>query len=226
MNFLSHYYFERNNENSYEVLGCILPDLLKNVDKKWHIHPEKSVDATTQSVTYQSLLTGWKRHLYVDRLFHNAHFFFHHQHELKKKMKKVVDGTQIKPFFLGHIGLELCLDNLLITQQKVNVDNLYQHLRQIEEKQIEDFLLLNGISGNKRFITFFNSFKKEEYLHNYDDEYHLSYAIKRICMRIWEKSLSSQQEQELTEILKVYISYLKADFMVIFDDIELQLLNG
>ena len=33
MNFLSHYYFDRDVTNCYHILGIVLPDLLKNADK-------------------------------------------------------------------------------------------------------------------------------------------------------------------------------------------------
>lgn len=223
MNFLSHYYFERNSTNSYEVLGCLLPDLVKNADKSWNIHPEKLDEKFYNSEHEKALLKGWKKHLAVDRIFHNTPFFFFHQHELKKVVTEIISDTPIKPFFVGHIALELCLDNLLITQYKINIENLYNHLESTDKKEIENFLLRNGIKNPEKFSAYFDSFKKEKYLKNYIKISGLSYAIKRICMRIWEKPMTNIQENELTETLSIYISHLKENFMIIFDEIELQL---
>lgn len=41
MNFLSHYYFERYTGHSERVLGGLLPDLLKNVDKGYNFQPQR-----------------------------------------------------------------------------------------------------------------------------------------------------------------------------------------
>jgi hypothetical protein len=69
MNFLSHFYFERKNTDDYIVMGVVLPDLIKNADKNWNLNPQKDEYLFTDVPGYNSLLTGWKRHLEVDRLF-------------------------------------------------------------------------------------------------------------------------------------------------------------
>ncbi|RRN78014.1 hypothetical protein EIM50_16680 [Pseudoxanthomonas sp. SGD-10] len=224
MNFLSHYYFERNNKNSYEVLGCLLPDLVKNADKSWNLYPEKNT-GVNYSKDGTSILNGWKRHLDVDKIFHNTTFFFFHQHTLKKGIKHILSDTVIKPFFIGHIGIELCLDHLLIRHNKINIRELYTHLEAVDPMEIEKFLLLNGISNPEKFSTYFHSFKKEQYLKSYEEVGNLSYAIKRICMRIWQEPLTDLQMNALTDALDSYISHLKDNFMIIFDDIESQIIN-
>ncbi len=225
MNFLSHYYFERNNGSAYEVLGCLLPDLLKNTDKDWKLHPDKSLPFGYSSAGL-GLLKGWNRHLAVDRLFHNTAFFFYHQHALKKTITDIFTGTAIKPFFVGHIGLELCLDHLLISERKININQLYQHLNTIDNSEVAEFLFKNSIPNPEKFSTYFNNFRKEQYLHSYAEIDNLSYAVKRICMRIWEKPLTDEQTDKLTKAFSAYISHLKENFMIIFEDIESHILNG
>ena len=34
MNFLSHFYFDRNTTDPHQVIGMVLPDLLKNANKE------------------------------------------------------------------------------------------------------------------------------------------------------------------------------------------------
>ena len=81
MNFLSHYYFDRDVTNCYHILGTVLPDLLKNADKTIVLHPEK-LHHTNRSVN--SIIDGWNKHLEVDRYFHSSEFFLTRSHELKK----------------------------------------------------------------------------------------------------------------------------------------------
>jgi len=224
MNFLSHYYFDKDNLNDYEVLGSILPDLLKNANKTWNIYPEKN-EHLFQTQIQKYLLKGWKKHLLVDKIFHNTAFFFFHQHQLKVELKEVIKDSPVKPFFLGHIALELILDHLLIAENKVDVSKLYHYLKQTSDKDIESFLYLNGLTHTERFFSFFESFKREQYLNNYIETKNITYSLKRICMRLWNNPFTAHQEEEITKIIDQYISKLREEFILIFDEIESQLVN-
>jgi hypothetical protein len=218
MNFLSHFYFDRHSTDSYHVIGTVLPDLLKNADKTINIHPEKLANHPDASVN--SILQGWKRHLEVDKYFHSSAFFAHHSHQLKLVLEPAIQGSVVKPFFLGHIALELILDNLLITTGKLNVDDFYQHLDGVETKTIETFLNYGGLSHTDRFFKFFNDFKGHRYLHTYSETAQIAYALKRICMRIWKDPFTAPQEENMTEVLLQYRSRLAPVFIGIFDDID------
>lgn len=224
MNFLSHYYFDRYNTNSYEVLGSILPDLLKNADKTSNIFPEKNEDKFTQPYEL-AILKGWKKHLKVDKLFHNATFFLEHQHQIKLKIKDLLENTPIKPFFAGHIAIELILDHLLLKHQKIDATRLYKHLDNVSKHHLTAFLNLNSVKEQEKFFTFFEMFKKEQYLKSYEDVANISYALKRIFMRIWPNPLTTKQEDTLTQILIDYIFDIEEKFIIIFEQIERQLLN-
>ena len=67
MNFLSHYYFDRDTTNCYHTLGTVLPDLLKNADKTILLHPEKLHHSDPE---ISDMIAGWKKHVKVDRYFH------------------------------------------------------------------------------------------------------------------------------------------------------------
>ena len=219
MNFLSHYYFDRKKDNPYEVLGMLLPDLLKNADKNWNPHPEKK-EYLFENNHHQEILIGWKRHLAVDKLFHNSAFFIHHQHQIKLCLKDLLIGSPVKPFFLGHVSLELLLDSLLITERLISIDSLYKILNQIENPVITCFLALNGIDKPGPFFKYFEAFKKEEYLHSYSQTEKVSYALKRICMRIWNNPFTAEQEEALTKSLITYKDELSKDFIFIFEMID------
>jgi hypothetical protein len=223
MNFLSHFYFDRNNTNPYEILGMVMPDLLKNANKLWSPHPEKNEELFKDNQAHIGILKGWKRHLQVDSLFHNSEFFKHHQHQIKLQLRDVLVGSPVKPFFLGHISLELMLDSLLITENLIDVRCFYNHLNKIDTLELESFIKLNNISNTEHFFCFFEIFKKEEYLFSYANPSKISYALKRICMRLWENPFTIEQEEALTERLIKYKNSLSEEFIFIFDSIDAQL---
>lgn len=224
MNFLSHYYFDRENTNAYEVLGMALPDLIKNANKNWNIHPEKNEKLFNEYNKHQrAFLKGWNKHLKVDRIFHGSDFFLMHQHHIKLVIKDCIKESPVKPFFLGHISLELLLDSLLTTENLININQFYQYLTKVDVEEISTFLTLNQINNQVAFFNFFENFKKEKYLFSYAEPKKITYALKRICMRLWENPFTEQQEQDLTECLINYKNTLRDNFIIIFDQIDIEL---
>lgn len=222
MNFLSHFYFDRNTQNANIVLGTVLPDLLKNANKNWNIHPEKHPELF-EEVSLQQLLTGWKRHLEVDLIFHSSAFFNEKMQELKQLLIPILKDSPVRPSFLAHIGVELLLDHLLIENQKSNIASFYENLETVKEDELKHFIEKCVISDTALFFKFFNSFKSSRYLLSYQKLENISYALQRICMRLWEHPFTEQHTHNLTAVLEIYKNQLEVDFMVIFEEIESRL---
>ncbi len=219
MNFLSHFYFDRNTPNANIVLGTILPDLLKNANKSWNVHPEKHPELFEKD-GLDTFLEGWKRHLQVDLLFHSSDFFNTKTQQLKQLLIPILKDTPVRPSFLAHIGVELLLDHLLVEHQKVAINSFYDHLEAVENKDLTDFLHKSNIDDIQLFFKFFNSFKSSRYLLSYQKLENISYALQRICMRLWERPFTEKTTQQLTTVLEFYKNQLEVDFMIIFEEIE------
>jgi len=217
MNFLSHYYFDRNTTNCYHILGTVLPDLLKNADKSIILHPEKH--SYPEGPT-RSIYNGWHKHIEIDRHFHNSDFFKTHSHQLKLHLRPFIAGSPVKPFFLGHIALELILDNLLLTTQQLTADGFYDHLSSCDDEMICRFLTTSGMKDPAVFIRFFDNFKHHKYLHTYAQTEQVAYALKRICMRIWPNPFTPEHEAAMNKVIVDYRTLLENDFMTVFTDIE------
>ncbi len=217
MNFLSHFYFDRDTDNCYFVLGTVLPDLLKNADKTIIVHPEK---ITSPDEDILPLIAGWKKHLEVDRYFHSSDFFLTHSHLLKKRLLPAIEGSPVKPFFLGHIALELILDNLLLTTHQITADGFYDHLDGCEQNVVQKFLIAAGLKDTALFFKFYEGFKKSRYLYSYSNTKEIAYALKRICMRVWKDPFTAENEAMMNEVLTAYRTELLNEFPVIFNEIE------
>ncbi len=222
MNFLSHYYFDRDSTDCYFILGTVLPDLLKNADKTIVLHPEKLGHNNPQ---IKSLIAGWNKHLAVDKYFHSSEFFITHSHQLKVLLTPAIEGSPVKPFFLGHIAVELIIDNLLLTTNRLKVDDFYDHLKSCDHTVIEEFLTIAGLNDTDRFFRFFNGFKRDGYLHTYSETEQIAYALKRICMRVWDNPFTSLHDSRINETVAAYRQLLLPNFMMIFFEIEGKLLS-
>ncbi|GAB3937544.1 hypothetical protein GCM10028827_42190 [Mucilaginibacter myungsuensis] len=220
MNFLSHYYFDRHSADCYHILGTVLPDLLKNADKNIIIHPEKLHHNNPEIA---SLIQGWKKHLEIDKHFHSSEFFLTHSKGLKLALRPVIEGSPVKPFFLGHIAIELILDNLLLTTKVITVHGFYDHLSSCREDVIEEFLIFSGMDDTRVFFNFFESFKRHRYLETYVDATQVAYALKRICMRVWAHPFTPEQEAAMSKVIIDYRLGIHDSFMQVFEEISQKL---
>ena len=223
MNFLSHFYFDRETTDPNLVVGIVLPDLVKNVNKAWNLHPEKNPELFQVTSALNSIFTGWERHLKVDKYFHSSTFFSDHTHRIKTALLPVLQGSPIRPSFLAHITLELLLDSLLITDKVLDARNFYTHLKSADRGSLEDFLINNQITETSKFFKFFDEFIKVSYLHTYTEAKSLVYALHKICMRLWTNPLTEYQKKDLQQVLIDYKEYLRSDYMQIFKDISARL---
>lgn len=220
MNFLSHYYFDRETTNCYHTLGTVLPDLLKNANKNINLHPEK---LTHPDPAINDIILGWKKHLDVDRYFHSSQFFITRSSELRQLLEPAIKGSPVKSFFLGHITLELILDNLLLTTDKISADDFYDHLVSCDLETIEQFLNFSGLPETDQFFKFFENFIRSRYLQTYTDTQQIAYALRRICMRVWHDPFTSEQEGRMNAIISTYRDGLLNSYTTIFDLIEYKL---
>jgi hypothetical protein len=220
MNFLSHYYFDRDTTNCYHTLGTVLPDLLKNADKNLVLHPEKLHHSDAR---INDIILGWQKHLEVDRYFHSSEFFITRSHELKLRLLPAITGSPVKPFFLGHIALELLLDGLLITTDKISVGSFYNLLDDCRERVIVEFLQFAGMKDTSAYLRFHENFLESRYLHSYSETQQIAYALKRICMRVWKDPFTPEHEGKMNAVLSVYQEEIDDDFMSIFDEIGCKL---
>jgi hypothetical protein len=121
--------------------------------------------------------------------------------------------------------VELIIDNLLLTTGKVTVDDFYDHLKGCDNTIIEEFLTSAGLKDSTRFFRFYEGFKLDGYLHTYSETQQIAYALKRICMRVWENPFTPLHEARMNEVLVAYRQLLLPDFMTIFYEIQGKLLD-
>jgi acyl carrier protein phosphodiesterase len=220
MNFLSHYYFERNNANSNMVIGTVLPDFVKNAQKELNLYPQKKPELFNADKNLKQILEGWKRHLEVDQIFHSSDFFIQEMAKLKQLLLPILTESPVRPSFLAHIGVELLLDHLLVINGKININAFYDHLNEVEDQALKLFLTTSGAENTEPFFKFLNSFKSSKYLLSYQKLENISYALQRICMRLWAHPFTEENVLQLTQQLEIYKASLAKNYQNIFEEIS------
>ncbi|MFD0941929.1 ACP phosphodiesterase [Pedobacter boryungensis] len=225
MNFLSHFYFERKNQDENMVIGTVLPDLVKNAHKDWNFYPQKREALFTEDHQLNALLKGWKKHLEVDLLFHSSDFFNTETAKLKTLLVPILQDSPVRPSFLAHIGVELVLDHLLVQDNIININSFYEHLNKVDEEILNTFLKKCDCTDTDKFFKFFNSFKSSRYLLSYQKLENISYALQRICMRLWPHPLTETTVAQLNEQLVIYKTSIEEDYLSVFKEIGGKLLK-
>jgi len=223
MNFLSHYYFERYSHNPELVLGCILPDLIKNADRHVNVLPQKYEDRFGNNPKLQHIYHGWMRHVEADRYFHGSSFFYDHTHQLRILLAPLVETTVIRPSFLSHIALELLLDHLLLHHKWVHESDFYEYLAAADRDVTDRFLKLCDVPDTTFFFTYFNSFMRAQYMASYREFGQITNAMIAICRRLWDVQLDGDRCSRITEVITNYAMKLDDEFPLIFEEIQSKL---
>lgn len=221
MNYLSHFYFDTISEDSYYVMGIALPDLSKMANRTWNLHPHKHVEKFEDNPILKSIHSGWERHVQVDGLFHNSNYFKENADFIRDKIKKIHNiHPKIRPFVLGHIGLELLLDAVLLRKGIIDLKKYYTHLKKVDPTIINNFLRLNGINPENRFEMVLSRFIEVQYLASYNNNENLSYGLKRISERIWGIDIDPQHQKEFEYCLDKCYPIIEKNYFKIFDEIQ------
>lgn len=226
MNFLSHFYFEKNNPDENMVMGVVLPDLVKNAQKESNLYPLKDRHLFESDNFQRSILRGWERHVMVDAIFHSSDFFRMQTGNLKQMILPILENSPVKPFFLAHIGLELLLDHLLTINGAINISTFYTQLSKTDRNALESFLRNCSASDTQVFFNFLDGFISSRYLFSYQKVENIAYALNRICMRLWDNPFTDQQLSLLTDQLNIFKESIAGNYDSIFDEIELLLKSG
>ena len=223
MNFLSHYYFERYAVHSEQVLGGLLPDLLKNADKNYSFQLHKIDHILPNGLKYDALTEGWKGHVEVDKLFHSSDFFYHHTHELRKLIEGDIADLPVRASFLAHISLELLLDHKLIANNLLSVNRLYEHLENVDRRILTNYLTALENVDVPHFYNFYDKFVASKYIFDYAKVSNIPYALFNICKRIWKFTPTTQHLEKLALQLDNYQKNKLTDFSEIYTYITQQL---
>jgi hypothetical protein len=190
------------------------------------MHPHKHSDRWQNNEVLQSIHEGWQRHLAVDELFHSSDYFIEKSRKISEDIRKLpLDNVHLKPFMVGHIGLELILDTLLIKNKIIEPILFYEHLERCQVDDIEQFILLNNIADAAQFRTFYHRFNEVRYLLSYKSNESIVYALNRIQYRLSAAFLNEKDTFILQDAIADCMNYVELDYLTVFEEIEWRLIK-
>ena len=187
MNFLGHYYLDRNHPSSLFALGAATPDLLSIYNENFrvkhaHVRPGVSLDIDWDHLP---LLEGMRRHFHADNLFHSSDFFNENTAFATQELKRRFKTNEFqRKFFISHVLLELLLDKALIDREKDILHEYYTHFAVhwpfSSVKEATEKVSRHSLPNYDHFL---DKFLSNKYLTHYKEWDHIIFVLGRIMRR-------------------------------------------
>ncbi len=176
MNFLSHYYLDRDNPSAYFKLGLLLPDLVKGYNK----HMRKGVAAYQPTLPeHQALSLGIAKHHLTDKVFHGLDEFATLQANFKSELKTLhLLEALPRAWFLAHIGVEMMIDRQLLKLYPHLYVEYYKTLDVVSQPIVEKYFDETGCKHiSSDFFGNFKVFTERRFLQYYPSDNHFTEAL-------------------------------------------------
>jgi acyl carrier protein phosphodiesterase len=186
MNFLSHFYIDRQEPRHMFILGVVTPDLLSIYNPGLRIKSGQMARLGPLADDAQDFVAGLERHFLVDRIFHSSKLFTAETGYLSQRLEQTFPDREIhRKFFIAHILLELQLDQVLVRRYQTIVQEFYAHFEEIRPF-VHARRVTEVISGHAlpHYESFLEKFLQNRYLTHYREHDHIIYVLGRLLRRV------------------------------------------
>ena len=218
VNYLSHYYFDRDEDNKYFNLGLILPDLARAHIAKLRINPYKNITFTTKEIA--SMNDGCNKHFASDRKFHNWMTFVELTNKATDMIRESGDKDINRDYFITHIMVEILLDKILLDKNPSLADDFYAMIDSVEMDWILKFMRYAGLQDDELWKGQHRRFMKAAFLKSYTSVENVIAAVEGVCANLGMIELNDDQRNLLIEICEA----IEPELARSIDALEIQLL--
>ena len=191
MNYLAHGY--RHLDRPYFLAGTALPDWLGVVDRRCRVRT-KHVAAwcDVEDVPLAEFARGVAQHHFDDGWFHETQAFFDLSSQFTAIFRAKLPGDEgMRPSFLGHILVELLLDDALADESQSLLDRYYRALDGVDPDIIERWVASMAPSPAVGLGRFIDLFRQVRFLYDYRDDAKLCYRLNQVMRRVGLPELPS-----------------------------------
>jgi hypothetical protein len=184
MNYFAHgraYVYE-----PYFLAGTAVPDWLSIVDRQVRAKPRGArplVDDPDPRIA--SLARGVLQHHFDDDWFHQTTAFHELNVAFTGQIRKILSGDDgFRPAFLGHILVELLLDDVLIQQQPERLAAYYAALAEVDAELVQNVVNQIAAKPTDRLAPLLPRFISERFLYDYADDGKLLHRLNQVMRRV------------------------------------------
>ena len=207
VNFFSHYYFDKLENNPIHNFGLLTPDLLRNFTP--NLYDKKKIHLETLAEDWKM---GIHQHISRDQSFHNSEFFKAVYNESHESVKSCFQTLGIPRYWFAlHVWIEMLLDKVLIQENTEELHQFYDELNQIKN-HIPDLLQQIDHQNIEQFQHRMNRFLESKYLFHYKEHSGIIYGLNRVYIQVKASTVewnSDQRDALIIESQKLENSIFK-----------------
>ena len=184
MNYLAHGF--RFLNSPLMVAGTAVPDWLSVVDRRVRVRSRRILEhLDLLDVDLRTIAEGMLQHLHDDDLFHRSVRFVMLESELSSRFRRIMpDRFDHRPPFLGHIVIELLLDDFIAQQMPEVLNNYYAALSQVSPLQIQEAVNTVATRTTNHLAGFVQQFRTAQFLFDYADDTRLLGRLNQVMKRV------------------------------------------
>ena len=179
-------------DRPYVLAGTAVPDWLNLVDRRRRARKRRALPMIAHPDSdWADIARGIVRHHDDDRWFHATRDFT----ELSLHLTVLVRGKigrdeGMRPSFLGHILVELLLDDRLIKNDPERLELYYKAVGELDAPLVAR--VAGEITGGDtaRLATVIQGFHREKFLYDYASDERLHYRLNQVMRRVKLPSLA------------------------------------
>lgn len=173
-------------DRPYFLAGVALPDWLSVVDRRVRVR-SKSVQAWLEADDRESreLAAGVTQHHADDHWFHATRAFAELSLQFTVTLRdRLPEDAGLRPSFLGHILVEILLDEGLIARDPDQLDEYYAALERVNPVCVVDFVERATNKNARLLADFIPRFLHARFLYDYADNGKLLYRLNQVMRRV------------------------------------------
>ena len=184
MNYFAHGY--RHLERPYFVAGTAIPDWLNVTNRRVRVRRKFAEPfLMSDQPTYQELAAGVVQHHVDDQWFHRSRAFAELSLDFAVRLRDGLPADDgLRPSFLGHILVEILLDDCLAAEAPAALQGYYATLAATDPVLISKFVELATGQSVPRLAEFIPRFIEVRFLYDYADNAKLLFRLNQVMGRV------------------------------------------
>lgn len=184
MNYFAH--GRAQLSEPYRLAGTALPDWLSVVDRRARLRPARlAALARDGDPELAALVAGALRHFHDDAWFHATTAFAEVSAALTVLARDALRGDpSLRPWFLGHVLLELLLDAKLIAAEPARLTAYYRAVEAVDAERLAGLVARLVGRPVDRLAWLVEQFCAERFLLDYLDDEKLLFRLGQVLRRV------------------------------------------
>lgn len=188
MNYFAHALplLDQAPGDAYVLAGVATPDWLGVVAKKTKCRTRHAAPyLESEDPRVASLARGVSRHHADDRWFHETAAFNQLSLDFARRLRDAFSDTSgMRPWFLGHVLVELLLDATLIAQAPARLDEYYQRIEAVDAAFVQQAITMMSGRPVGDLAWFIDRYREVRFLADYQDDQRLTFRLNQVMKRV------------------------------------------